>query len=515
MNDGLVRIMTTFEEHSGLHGIDYEVRERVNGDVLILQVAHPTERLFSILERIRHEAGSSSEDPPFATLKKTSKSNLLTSAEGQFLLRTLSESLNINRHSFKDDFFSRYTKSVFGAEEQIAAAANHIVYGRRGAGKSSLLLYALRIREKREEPSLWVDMQQYANRRDLSVVAHLLFEMLRDAAETSPKAQPAGDLLSHLERLLTQDRVEHSEIQILLPEIRTWFSRRQPRPNLVVFLDDLHLIDQSLQPRLLGDLYAIFRGNNVFMKMSAIETFTRTWDPQARHGLEIPHDLQTITLDYNLTMPDKATDHLKSILDAHAHYCGIPSIRNLCTSSDVLSRLAWVAAGVPRDGLNLFSQAMTTVGLNGRRHVSVSSVNVASSVALTLKLRDLEHEAALSEGDLRQALERIKRFVLEKSRKNAFLVEVTTSEPFEIIRKLVNLRLLHVISEGISIGKAGRKHIALVLDYGFYTGIRTARTVDLFNRQTTRVNYRDLRKLPVLHDLVSGDVALELDGDRV
>ena len=130
----------------------------------------------------------------------------------------------------------------------------------------------------------------------------------------------------------------------------------------------------------------------------------------------------------------------------------------------------------------------------------MSSVNVASSVALTLKLRDLEHEAALSEGDLRQALERIKRFVLEKSRKNAFLVEVTTSEPFEIIRKLVNLRLLHVISEGISIGKAGRKHIALVLDYGFYTGIRAARTVDLFNRQTTRVNYRDLRKLPVFHD---------------
>ena len=30
MNDGLARIMTTFEEHSGLHGIDYEV-ERVNG----------------------------------------------------------------------------------------------------------------------------------------------------------------------------------------------------------------------------------------------------------------------------------------------------------------------------------------------------------------------------------------------------------------------------------------------------------------------------------------------------
>ena len=54
MNDSLARIVSTFEEHSGLHGIDYEVRERADGDVLILQVAHPTERLFSILERVRH-----------------------------------------------------------------------------------------------------------------------------------------------------------------------------------------------------------------------------------------------------------------------------------------------------------------------------------------------------------------------------------------------------------------------------------------------------------------------------
>ena len=34
MNDSLTRIVSTFEEHSGLHGIDYEVRERADGDVL-------------------------------------------------------------------------------------------------------------------------------------------------------------------------------------------------------------------------------------------------------------------------------------------------------------------------------------------------------------------------------------------------------------------------------------------------------------------------------------------------
>ena len=58
-------------------------------------------------------------------------------------------------------------------------------------------------------------------------------------------------------------------------------------------------------------------------------------------------------------MPDKAAGHIEGILDAHAIYCGLPGVRFLCTSADVLSRLVWVSAGVPRDALNLFAQAMT------------------------------------------------------------------------------------------------------------------------------------------------------------
>ena len=78
------------------------------------------------------------------------------------------------------------------------------------------------------------------------------------------------------------------------------------------------------------------------------------------------------------------------------------------------------------------------------------------------------------------------------------LVEIRTDNPtHQKVLKLVDLRLLHVISEGISVGEAGRKHLALILDYGFYIGMRAARSVDLFNRQTRKVAYRDLRKLPV------------------
>lgn len=232
--------------------------------------------------------------------------------------------------------------------------------------------------------------------------------------------------------------------------------------------------------------------------MSAIETLTQTWDTVKKTGLQIPHDVQEIKLDYNLTIPEKATEHVTSILDAHAVYCGLPSIRALCTSSNVLSRLVWVAAGVPRDALNIFAQAMAKASLSGGKHVSVSSVNVAASETVNVKLKELDTDASGEAETLHTLLENLRDFCVKQQRKNSFLIEIRSEALlYQRILKLVDLRLLHVINEGITVGEAGRKYLVLILDYGFYIGIRAARSVDLFNKQTRKVAYKELRRLPV------------------
>lgn len=494
--DALIkRIQNTFEQKSGLVGIVGEIREREGGSVLVLKVANPTDRLFKILEDARASVSAEAEKVPMATLVTKKRGNLLQEAEGKLLLRTLSESLNINRYSFKDDFLSRYTKSVFGAEEQIAASANHVVYGRRGAGKSMLLLYALHNRKSAGMPSVWVDMQVFARRDDEAVIANVLRDIFEQTAEILREQQDHREILN----LLQQPDLSESSIRRVLPLGRRLLSAFAAQDKeLFVFLDDFHVIGESLQPKLLDVLYAIARGNRIFLKLSAIETLTRTFDASEKIGLEIPHDAQLIRLDYNLTMPSKATDHIATILNSHAIYCGLPSIRKLCTSSDVISRLTWVAAGVPRDALNLFAQAMTKASLEGQEHVSVSNVNMAASETVSTKIRDLEADASSNASSLQALLERIREFCVEERRRNAFLVEIMGNDArYREILKLVDLRLLHVINEGITIGEAGRKFLGLILDYGFYIGIRAARSVDLFNRQTGRVVYKDLRRLPV------------------
>lgn len=494
------QIVSDFQHRSGLLDAEYEIKERSDGRALIFQMANPTDRFYRILTNIIEERAP--ENLPTPTIKKRAPANRLQSPEARYFLRTLSESLNINRYSFQQEFFDRYTKSVSNAEAQITAAANHIVYGRRGAGKSSLLLYAMRSRELERLSSAWIDIQTYEKRSDNKAAIEILLEVTEQLLSVLSGVRSYETIRHKLTRLKGEAVIADDAIRGLLPDIRQLFSQAtKPATNVFIFLDDFHLLDRVFQSRLLSFIYAVTRGNNVFLKVSAIETLTRTWDAKARSGLQVPHDAQRLNLDYNLTMPDKAEKHIEGILDAHAVYCGLPSVRFLCTNNQVLPRLVWVSAGVPRDALNMFAQAMTKAMTAGRSRVSVTDLNIAASEMISEKDRDLEVDVLDSEAEnqLQLVLERVKEFCIKQNRKNAFLVEIRRDNALlRHIRELIDLRLIHVISEGITVGDAGRKYLALILDYGFYTGIRAAQSVDLFNKQTKRVAYKDLRKLPIL-----------------
>ncbi|WP_332688820.1 hypothetical protein [Devosia sp.] len=487
-------LVAEFERLSGLKGIEWSTVQKQSSTVLVINLSYPSDRFFEILENASINVGI---EDLFLTPTIKSRSgdyNLIDAAEGKYLVKVLSETLNVNRFTFGDDFFSRYTKSVAGAETQIVANANHVVLGRRGAGKSMLLLFAWHSRVDDEKPSIWVDMQVYSGRDDIDLVKDVLIDLVEQAAEFSGlDATAILDALRSCESKL-------SEIRKILPNVRKYLSYFSSKKSEVfVFLDDFHVVDMAIQPILLDVIYAVCRGNQVFLKISAIETLTKTYDSATSTGIEVPQDAQNIKLDYNLTMPDKATAHIEAILNSHAEHAGIRSIRRLCVSPDVIPRLTWVAAGVPRDALNLFSQAMLKASLEGRKRVSVSNINVAASETLSIKLREIETDASDKAAKLQELVEDIKYFCISEEKKNSFLIEIgVNAEIFAYIMNLVHLRLLHVITEGITVGDAGRKFMGLILDYGFYTGIRAAQSVDLFNRQSKKVAYKDLRGLPIL-----------------
>ncbi|MDR1963080.1 MAG: hypothetical protein LBQ50_04830 [Planctomycetaceae bacterium] len=484
-----IKITKEFETQTGLVGIISELKSGGMGlPTLLFKISNPTERHYQILLSIKDKYHEELENQLRVTILKNKEET--SQVEEKLFLRTLSESFTANRYSFRDDFFSRYIKTTTGAEEQIISLANHIVFGRRGSGKSTLLLYALRTRasDSKRKGSVWVDLQAYSKREDEMVIADVLCEILDQLAPYL--------LGTHTEmiRELRHPKVTLDKIRKSIPRIKSCINKvlETELQDVMLFLDDFHLVLESIQPVLLDVLYSMTRGTRVYLKISSIETLTKTFDSTTRTGMQIGQDIQKITLDYNLTTPELALEHIRSILDSIAVFCGLFSVLKLCTNKEVLERLVWVTAGVPRDALSLFAQAMTHRQGNS---VSVTDINNAASNLLTTKKQDLVNDSSEQTIILANLTDQIKEFCFQK-KTNAFLVREDDQSVSNIMR-LLDLRLLHIINEGFTLHDAGEKTIALILDYGYYVGERTSRNIKLFNPTLKKLKTNNLRNLPI------------------
>jgi hypothetical protein len=146
----------------------------------------------------------------------------------------------------------------------------------------------------------------------------------------------------------------------------------------------------------------------------------------------------------------------------------------------------------------LFSLAISKGIAKGEKRVSVTSINAAASESAEAKLKDIDQDATGRKDQIASTLERVTDFCIQNQRTNAFLLEIRNSHPvFQDIQRLIALRLVHVLHEGITPHRAGKRFVALMLDYGFYVGIRAAKSVELFQKEPSTILAKDLRKLPV------------------
>lgn len=491
------KITKIFEKRTGLTGLPTEVKNGGMGlPTLVFRISNPATRHYQILLDVTSEYNKELEDQLRITILENKGDT--SNAEEKLLQRTLVENLTVNRYSFRNDFFSRYIETTTGIEEQILSSANHLVFGRRGSGKSTLLLYALRSRENDSHSSVWVDLQTYSKRTDDAVIADVLCEIIEQFIPYLSGMHHLSITCMELIRELRHPEITMDKIKKSIPRLRSCLNGvlETESQDVFLFLDDFHFVVRSIQPVLLDILYSMTRGTRVYLKISSLETLTKTFDPETKIGMKIDHDVQKISLDYNLTTPDSALEHVRSILNSIAVFCGLSSILKLCTNQAVLEQLVCVTAGVPRDALSLFALAM-----NYRRgkSVSVIDINNAASHLLTSKKHDLENDSGEQTTILINLINQIKEFCFKKE-KNAFLVKKDNPSVDNIMR-LADLRLLHIINEGFTLHDAGEKTMALILDYGYYVGERTAKNINLFNPALKKPKTSELRTLPVFSSL--------------
>ncbi|SAK85597.1 ATP-binding protein [Caballeronia ptereochthonis] len=480
----------------------FHIKERPDGSFLVFELAAPSARFFELLDGVNDSLPDENmfKNRVSISARPQKPTNVLTIPETAILQQELSASLTVDRNTFGSDFLARYTPSVTSLEKEIVVPTNHIVYGRRGSGKSSLLAYSMHHLRLSRSPFCWVAMQAYAARSDRQAIASVLSEIFSEAAQYAASPTELHSLADELLALGESDdeEVVANKLNRMVPRMRKTLAAVSGAKSFTVFLDDIHVLDYALQPELLSFIYSLARGNKTYIKVSGIEQLTNLWAGDIKRGMEPPHDIQILMLDHNLTSPDQSRSHIKSILDKHAVYCGLPNIDYLA-NQDYIDRLVLSAAAVPRDALSLFSKSISRSVLKSQKSISITSLNAAASEAIEEKLKDVRKDAfSTSEGTVAHQLQIVKRFCAE-NKKNAFLVKIdNANDTYNGVQKLVALRFVHVLHQGITPHKAGERYFALMLDYGFYIGIRAARSMELIPDTPRQLAAKELRTLPIL-----------------
>lgn len=283
----------------------------------------------------------------------------------------------------------------------ITAGRHHLVFGRRGAGKTALLVEAKSQVDREGALSCWVNLQTYRNESADRVFLYMLEEILTIVTAKQQEIRPesvvtvrAVELFEDVQRLLGERNTRREDAQRLIPRaaqlIRRFLDQNSAR--LYIFLDDFYYLPRADQPRVLDMLNSCIRDCEAWIKVASIRHLTRWFQSSPPMGLQTIQDADLIDLDVTLQDPKQAKNFLENILNEYARHVGIGSLNRLFHGS-ALDRLVLASGAVPRDYLVLASDAIVKAQRRpSARLVGAQEVTQAAGDAAQVKIQELEED---------------------------------------------------------------------------------------------------------------------------
>ncbi len=381
---------------------------------------------------------------------------------------------------------------------RVTAERHNLVFGRRGAGKTALLVEAHRQVESEGSITVWMNAQTYRlmTRQELLLgVAAKLAERL-EVALTEAGVGRSSNLYRQLSDIAGIDRpptdVEGHlrRLPVAIQEAVTKVSQLTGR-KVYFFLDDLYLLPLQEQPDILDFLHACVRDTSAWLKIATVKHLSRWWDSARQTGLEIVNDVESVELDFTLSDPQRATHFLTELVGSYARRAGIASL-NRVFHRRALDRLVLASGAVPRDYLQLAARAIDLARRReNARVVGIEDVNQAAGQASSDKRRELEEDLAAdvgSSGITLSALKAVSEFCLGRSGHEPwtyFKVEFRDKESrqheYSLLTRLLEVRMVHLLDHSVSGSEAGKRYEVYMLDLSEYSGYRLRRGVHVLN----------------------------------
>ncbi|WP_156297379.1 hypothetical protein [Mycobacterium paragordonae] len=377
----------------------------------------------------------------------------------------------------------QYKEDPRASVSSAAEARNHLVFGRRGVGKTALLLEVRQAVENRGGCQYWVNAQVYKdlnpNEAYKSIMAEVLNVVMEHLSDGSPSAQAIQKVQSSLAKSSIPGKqipaVNSALRKILVPEILAFY----------LFIDDFYLYPMKLQASLLDKFASTFRDCNAWIKLASIERLTRIFEPSTRLGLEVPHDATVIDLDVTLEQPSATQKFLESVVQSYITSVHIASPRSIA-KPEALGRLVLSSGGVPRDYLNLFANSIVGARKTRRQAAEIGREDVSKAAGeySQSKKRDLEQDVGAEES---QRILNVLDNLLTQVKGNHYtyfrvdLAQKTTPN-YELLARLVDLRFCHLIQAAISDQhRAGIKYEAYLLALSEYSDVRVQRNLSVLD----------------------------------
>jgi hypothetical protein len=386
----------------------------------------------------------------------------------------------------------------------LAQPASHVIVGRRGVGKSTLIKRAAEIIRDSASLIAILDVQTYSLLNGDNLIREMLYDIV-DAliSDTERVSKVLGRFIDTAKlRSIANDLTGQAvSVASVPPRIKRALSEitQITRSHVFVFLDDFHLLNFDEQPRILHLIHASLKGANAWIKVAGLRSLLNYYSARDRIGLQVPGDAQLVPLDLTLENPEQAEGHLRAILENFLNAVGY-SITNAVLPNAAFRRLAWANAGVPRDFLQMFNRALDHARRNHHSAVTLSDVNAAIGEFGQRKMDELAQDARNSQGELIELLESLETFCLEKKSTNGFLVRSENSKVRELVHVLSDLRLVHLINQSITPDRAGERYEAYIIDYSLFTGFRRRPGVKEMVPDEAQFKASQLRRLPKISE---------------
>jgi energy-coupling factor transporter ATP-binding protein EcfA2 len=419
---------------------------------------------------------------------------------------------------------------------RVAAPQHQVIFGRRGSGKSCLLVHFYRAANSTSGArSIYIDCDEVKRLSYPDLLIRLLLMILEEmpashrkwwqrvwkrpsGAETSvrelrglldlaedsavteqttqsigarieagieaPKLAKVGSTVTTEASIARTSSFRQRKLELLERHFsdykRALVGALEPDERQSVIFDDFYLIHLTVQPDVLDYIHRLLRGTSLYFKIGTVRHRTSLSRIEGQPiGVDEYQDIEAIDLDRTFEDTAGTQAYLESMLDSMGSTVGIERASGLYLSEEGRLALALASGGVPRDYLSTFSEAVRAAREAGERkwltpkHVYTGAGRVFDRT----KFNNLRSDVGFDATPLERVFQDLLAFCLTEKRKTAFLIAQSDvpdhSEEHELIQQLMDFKLIHVIVPDTS-AASGRsgRFEAYTLDFALFMNPR-------------------------------------------